>query len=168
MFLLLLLSLGFAQIPGIALGLGAFIFYLGIRVSLGGNSVWIPNFLSQKKLPPYFLTKIIEQTLKLLKLMKRWSHPRYQWTTQKSVTRRINGIMIAIVGLCLTLCPPVPLTGTLASLAIFLIVIGLLNEDGVYIILGYVFSLAYLITTLFLMKHCSLSQIFGWIKNLFY
>lgn len=34
LFLLIFVSLGFAQIPGIAIGLGFFIVYLGIRISM--------------------------------------------------------------------------------------------------------------------------------------
>ncbi|HEV8052124.1 MAG TPA: exopolysaccharide biosynthesis protein [Parachlamydiaceae bacterium] len=164
--LLVFLSLGFAQIPGIAIALGLFIFYLGLRIAIGENFIWMPKFILNKNIKPYFLTKIITQILKLLKFMKRWSRPRYEEATQKKTTRVINGLMIALVGLCLASCPPIPLVSISASLAIFFIAIGLLNNDGIYIVLGYFFSVFYLITVLLLFNYFSFTMIFEWMKDI--
>lgn len=162
---LIFLSLGFAQIPGIAVVLGLFMVYLGIRIAMGRSGVWVPKFLRRRKMSSYFLKKVIRQTLRMLKFVKRWSWPRYQWATQQSTTRVANGCMIAIVGLCLAVSPPIPLTGLLGSAAIFLIGIGLLNEDGVYIVLGYVATLLYLTTVLLLLNYFSITEVFGWVRN---
>ncbi len=166
LLLLVFLSLGFAQIPGIAMVLGLFITYLGIRIAIGGSFIWMPKSLLHKEIPSYFLTKIINQILRRLKFMKRWSRPRYEKLTQGTIARIANGLMIALVGLGLALCPPVPLPGLLASLAIFLIAIGLLNHDGVYIIFGYISALCYLAAVALLLNYFSFKQIVGWIKNL--
>ena len=57
-FLLIVLSLGFAQIPGIAIFFGAFIAYLGIRIAMGRDSIWLPKFLLKKKIPFGFLKQL--------------------------------------------------------------------------------------------------------------
>lgn len=164
--LLMFLSLGFAQIPGIAIVLGLFISYLGVRMAVGRNFIWMPKFLRHKKIASYFLIKVSEQTLQMLKLMKCLSRPRYEWAIQKSTNHVVNGLVIALVGLCLASSPPMPMTGMIASVAIFLIAIGLLNDDGLYIILGYIVALFYLITVLLLLKYFSFTQIFEWIKKI--
>jgi hypothetical protein len=165
--LLMFLSLGFAQIPAIAIFLGVFIAYLGIRIGMGKQFIWVPRFLSRKKIPTSFFNKLLRPILQMLKFMKRWSRPRYEWATQKSSTRLLNGLMIALVGLCLATSPPVPLTGASACIPILLIAIGLLNDDGVYIILGYVAALFYFLLVLLLLNYFSVTQIFEWVKNLF-
>lgn len=162
--LLAFLSLGFTGVPAIGGFIGFFICYLGIRIAMKKRSIWLPNFLRRRKLIPSFLIRTIEQILKVLKFIKHWSHPRYEWATQKSSTRIINGLVISVVGLCLAVCPPIPMTGWIACLAILFISIGLLNDDGIYIILGYIAALFYLITTLLLLNYCSLTQICEWVK----
>lgn len=145
--LLIFLSLGFAQIPGIAIILGLFISYLGIQIALGKNFIWIPKYIRHKMIASFFLIKVINQILKILKFMKRWSQSRYERITKKPSTRVMNGIMIALVGLCLALAPPIPLTGLIASVAVILIAIGLLNNDGVYLVLGYICAICYMVMT---------------------
>jgi len=162
--LLMFLSLGFCQIPGIAMILGLFIAYLGVRISMGKSSIWLPKFVLKKKIPSFFLNKIIRQTLQMLHFIKRWSMPRYAWAA-KNGTRIVNGVAIACVGLCLASSPPIPLTGLLGSLAIFLIGIGLLNLDGLYTALGYTAAFLYFILVLVMIRYVSISQIVGWIQQ---
>ncbi len=166
LLLLIFLSLGFTQFPGISMFFGLFISYLGLRIAAKKSFIWMPKFLRYKKISSYFLIKVIQKVLNLLKFMKRWSKPRYVWATQKIETRVINGLMVTLVGICLAISPPVPLTGLLACAAICLIAIGLLNDDGIYIILGYVFALLYLVMVLFLLNYCSFSQMCGWAKDM--
>ena len=166
LLLLIVLSLGFGQIPGIALLFGIFVSYLGLRIALKKSFVWIPKWLRSKKIPSYFLIKVIQQILGFLKFMKKWSHPRYEWATQGTVARVITGLMIFFVGLSFTICPPLPLTGIVAFIAMFFISIGLLNDDGIYIGIGYFFTIFYFLLALVLLKYCSLSQLIDYMKCL--
>lgn len=165
MFLLILFSLGFAQIPGLAIFFGIFIAYLGIRIVLGNHFICLPKFILKKKIPPFFFG-IIPIFLKLLKFMRHFSCPRYQWATRLKSTRIINGIMIFIVGLSMAISPPVPLTGWIACLAIFFLAIGLLNDDGAYVIFGIGTSIFYLLTVIFMLHFYSVSQMSEWINCL--
>lgn len=99
--------------------------------------------------------------------MKNWSQPRYEEIIQKNSTRIVTGLMIALVGLCLASCPPIPLISLLGSLAIFSIGIGVLNSDGLYIVFGYFFALSYCITVLLLLNYFSFAECFEWIMNFF-
>jgi hypothetical protein len=163
--LLTFLSLGFGQIPGISIFLGLFISYLGLRIAMGRSFVWMPKRLLHMKIPSYFLNKVLRQILHLLKFLKKWSYSRYVWATERSSTRVTNGLMISFVGLSFALSPPVPLAGFIAFIAIFSISIGLLNDDGIYIIVGYICAIFYFALTLFLLKFCSLSQMVDWIHT---
>lgn len=166
LLLLIFLSLGFGQIPGSALILGPVIIYLGVRLSIKKSAIWMPKSFLKKKIPSYFLVKVIKQILRFLKFMKHWSCPRYVWATQHRITRILNGWMIACVGLSLTISPPVPLTGFVAFAAIFLIAIGMLNDDGVYIMLGYICTLAYLVLAFFLLKYMSVTDMIHWVRQI--
>ncbi len=152
----------------VTLILGPVIIYLGLRLSIAKSSIWMPKSFLKKKIPSYFLIKVLKQILRFLKFMRHWSRPRYVWATQHKITRMLNGYMIACVGLSLTISPPIPLTGFLAFAAIFFIAIGIFNDDGVYIILGYICTLAYLVLTFFLLKYMSLSDMIHWVKRIFF
>lgn len=166
LLLLIFLSLGFGQIPGVALFLGPVIIYLGIRVAIGNSFIWLPSSWKKKKLPSYFLTKALRQVLGVLKFMRRWSRPRYQWAIHNKSTRIINGIMIALVGLSFTLCPPIPFTGLLAFFCIFSIAIGILNDDGIYILAGYGWTAIYFTVVVILLKYCSLQRLIAYFFKL--
>ena len=121
----------------------------------------MPKALLNKRISSYFLIKVIKQVLSLFKFIKRWSHPRHVWATRLKTTRVVNGAMIALVGLSLAASPPMPLAGFIAFAAIFCISIGLLNDDGVYVIVGYFFAVLYLISIIVLLKmyHIYLSKL---------
>jgi len=163
--LLMFISLGFLQIPGIGIPLGLFIAYLGARIAMGRRFIWCPKFLLHKKIPSSPLVKVLKRTLSTLNFIKRWSKPRYEWAANMSPL--ITGIVIAVVGICIASSPPIPLTGLLASLAIFLLAIGLLNLDGIYLLLGYIASALYLVQVIILIHYFSISKIVAWVKGLF-
>jgi hypothetical protein len=162
--LLIFLSLCFGQIPGIAIFFGVIVCYLGLRIALGKSFVWVPQYILNKKIPSYALIKATRQILPLLKFMRKWSYPRYAWATHGTSMRVVNGLMISFVGLSFALSPPVPLASFIAFFAIFSISIGLLNDDGIYIMIGHFFAIFYFVLTFLLLKFCSLSQMIDLIK----
>ena len=155
--LLVFLLLGFSQIPGVGIFLGLIISYLGVRIAIAKSFIWMPKKLLHKKIPSYFLIKVIKQLLHFLKLMKRWSWSRYAWLAQDPKMRFTTGLMIALVGLSIAISPPLPLIGLFTFVSIFLLAIGLLNNDGIYIILGYVTTIFYFVVTIFLLKYFFIS-----------
>lgn len=161
--LLIFLSLGFGQIPGSMMVLGPFITYLGFRIAIGRHFVWIPKWMERKKIPAKLLLKNTKLLLKFLKFVKRWSYPRLLWTTQRYSA--LNGIMISVVGISLSIAPPIPFVSWVAFLAILLIGIGLLNDDGYYIIAGYGAAIFYFILTCILLKCCSTTKMISWITG---
>lgn len=163
--LLIFFSLSFGQIPVLAIFLGLVISYLGLRMAINRSSIWMPKALLHKKIPSAPLIKAIKQILHFLKFMKRWSHPCFVEAVHRPSTRVINGLLIALVGISIAISPPVPFSGLIAYVAIFLIAIGFLNDDGIYVIVGDICALLYFITVLFLCKFCSMGQMWEWTKS---
>gem|GEM_PF-2912098 len=165
--LLIFLSLGFGQIPGVAIFLGLFIGYLGLSIAIGKSFIWIPESLRRKKISTRFLRKVIVQILRLLKFMRRWSFPRYVDWVQSRGTRILTGVMIALVGIFFAISPPIPFSSLAAFIAIFSMGIGLLNKDGVYIVFGYVCAFVYFILVVILLKFLSPTQLLESAAKLF-
>lgn len=141
--ILLLLSLPFCQplqIPGLSMPFGLVIAFLGLRMALGKHA-WLPKSILKKTVTSHTLQKITEKTLRLIEKMKRWVHPRLIWMCQGPVMQIVNGLIIALLGIFLALPLPIPLSNMSAAWSIFLIGLGLLEDDGVFVLVGYIISL---------------------------
>jgi hypothetical protein len=87
-----------------------------------------------------------QHALWLIKKMGRWIHPRLSWFIQK----KVNGYVIVALGLFLALPLPIPFSNLLAAWSILWISLGILGEDGLFVILGYVFGLITFLILLFM------------------
>lgn len=160
--LLLLFSLPFSQIFGLAVVFGLIIAYLGISLAFK-LPFWIPKKLADKKIKGKIFKKIIGQVYKFFRKIKSFTHPRMIFLSQNPTMRIINGLLIAIIGISIALSWPIPLSGFISYGAIFFMAIGLLNDDGVLIAISYPLSLLYIAFVILTLKEISLSQIFSFL-----
>ena len=168
LLLLVFVTLGFGLIPGISMFLGITICYLGIRIAIhkNVNVIAMPDAVLNKEIPSFFLVRITRGILDRLRFLERWTKPRNFWIVHPSeTTDKIAGIIISLVGIALALCPPVPFASQVAFLAVFSLAIGLLNDDGLYVMLGYVTAIMYCVMTLVFLKYCRLSQMIEGAKH---
>lgn len=137
--ILIILSLPFCQpvqIPGLSIPFGIAISLIGLRLAFN-KKVWLPKKLLSKNVPPYTLEKITAKTLTLVRKLKRWIHPRLNWACHSLIMEKTNSIMIFILGFVLALPLPIPLSNLTAAWSIFLIEIGMLEDDGLFVLIGY-------------------------------
>lgn len=144
---LILLCLPFCQpiqIPGLSFPFGLAIAFIGLRM-IFGKRLWLPQKLLSKEIPDHVLSKITEKTLKLTRKIKQWVHPRLIWLSNSSAMEKGNGLMIVVLGLLLALPLPIPLSNLTAAWSILFISFGLIENDGLFIIIGYLITLLTLI-----------------------
>lgn len=142
LLLIILLCLPFCQplqIPGLSIPFGLMIAFLGLRQGLG-HRIWLPKKVLHKTISPEVLNKIVAKTLWLTKKMKRWVHPRLKLVCLHPFMHPLNGVIIALLGIFLALPLPIPFSNLVASWAIFFISLGLLEEDGLLVCIGYVIT----------------------------
>lgn len=142
-FLVLLLSLPFCQplqIPGTSIPFGLVIAFLGIRIGFG-HHIWLPQSVLDKKISHRVLKKIIKKSLWLMNKLKKIIHPRLSFLCIHPTLQIINGSLITILGLLLALPLPLPLTNIITAWALIFLSLGLLEDDGLFMLLGYVFFL---------------------------
>ncbi len=143
LLVLILLSLPFCQplqIPGLSIPFGLVIALMGFRMAFGKH-VWLPKSLLSKTVPSATIKKIAEKYLKLMKKMSCLIRPRLEWLYSHKIIHVCNGLLIVILGIILALPLPIPFTNLPAGWAIFLISLGLLEDDGVFILAGYFVTL---------------------------
>jgi hypothetical protein len=136
---LLLLSLPFCQpiqIPGLSTPFGLAIAFIGLRLVFG-KRIWMPKKILSITVSSDTIKKITDKTLNLLRKMKPWIHSRLVWMSNSSFMVKGNGFIISILGILLSLPLPIPLSNLSAAWSICLISIGIIEDDGLFIIIGY-------------------------------
>lgn len=141
--ILIFLSLPFCQplqIPGLSTPFGLVITFIGVRIAFSKH-IWLPKMILLKTVPSQTIQKISQKCLKLLAKIERLIHPRFKWLYRHRIMLMCNGLLIGVLGIFLALPLPIPLTNLSAGWAIFLLSIGLLENDGIFILAGYFIAL---------------------------
>lgn len=99
----------------------------------------LPRRIGNHPLPDGFKSRILGGSVKVLARLERWVKPRRDQWLNRPVARWINCGLISTLALILALpLPPViPFTNSVPAIAIMLICLSMMEEDGVLIWFGY-------------------------------
>jgi len=124
------------QIPGLSTPFGLAIALIGMRIAFG-KKIWLPKKLLSKKISRRTFNKVTDKALWFVRKLKRWIYPRLFWLSSSPVMKVMNGLLICANGLFLALPLPIPFSNLAFAWSTFLIGLGMLENDGILIILGY-------------------------------
>lgn len=129
------------SIPGVSTVFGAVILLIGISVVLN-RAPWLPARLMKRSFSSAKLKHALQKGEVWLMRLEKISHPRMLGLATGAAASRFNGLML-ILGAVLLMFPfgLVPMSNTLPGLAILFLAVGMLQEDGVCILLGYLTNL---------------------------
>jgi len=134
------------SIPGVSTVFGAAILLIGVSRLLG-RSLWLPQSFEQRIVSTDALRAALHRGLKWFHRLERVSRThRLKWLTSDGMIGVLNNCAL-ILGAILLMAPfgLIPLSNTLPALALLLLAIGLLQRDGVCILLGHIANLATII-----------------------
>ena len=133
------------SIPGVStvFGLVAILISLGVTFN---RVPWLPDRLLDRPLDAVKLAGAIERGAERFGRVDRISHPRLQRLTTGRAMNRVAGLGL-LLGSVLLIFPLglVPFSNTLPAWGILLLAAGLLQRDGLLILLGYLFLVATII-----------------------
>jgi hypothetical protein len=138
--ILVLLCMPFCQplqIPGLSLPFGLMISFIGLRIVFG-KRIWLPKKVLEKKISHRSFKKILDKVLSLDHKIKPLIHPRLLWMSHSLFMEKFNGFIVCLLGLFLALPLPIPLSNLTAAWSIFFIGLGMIEDDGIVIALGYI------------------------------
>lgn len=143
---ILLLSLPFCApiaIPGLSIPFGVVITFLGLRI-LFGRKPELPGFILRKQVKYATLERIVNLGLKLCKYMEKIARPRMSFLRTWPGMINLIGLGLASGGvqLLLPLPPLIPLSNTIPAVSVVLLTAGLIERDGVFVLVGYAMNLA--------------------------
>ena len=141
--ILIILSIPFClpiQIPGFSTPFGIAIAFIGLRIAFGKRP-WLPKWLLEKKFSQTNLLQLLKKTKKAVSKVQKAIKPRLSFLATTPSLHRLNGILVCLLALLLALPLPLPLTNLFSAFPILFMGFGLLEEDGVCILISYALSL---------------------------
>jgi hypothetical protein len=131
------------SIPGVSTVFGAAILLIGIS-RLFNCTLWLPKRFQERQLPAEKLRNGLHRGMIWFHRLEHISRPhRLNWITGRGLMAVLNDCAL-ILGAVLLMAPfgLIPFSNTLPAIALLFLAIGLLQRDGVCILLGHLSNLA--------------------------
>lgn len=118
--------------PGTSGILGLPLCYLSAQMMLG-QIPWLPKFIAGRSMRREDLAALVARVLPMLMRVERMLVPRLMALAQPAAVRIAGGVCLA---LSVVLLLPIPFGNMLPALAICLIALGILERDGICLLIG--------------------------------
>ena len=128
--LLMILSLPSAlpiPAPGYSTPFGIVIALIALQLLVGRRRIWLPKRLEAIRIRPKLADRMLGTAAGFLRRIERRIRPRQCWIRSRAGQA---GLSIVIVMMASLMILPIPLTNTFPAMVIFILGIGLSEEDG--------------------------------------
>lgn len=126
------------SIPGFSTVFGVIIFFIGVSHLLN-RSLWLPVRVKSKTVSAEKFRASLNKGIKWFRLLEKISKPqRLSFLIYNKIANKINDLFI-LIGSLLLMLPfgLLPFSNTLPAISILFLSIGILQKDGIIIILGH-------------------------------
>jgi hypothetical protein len=150
------------QIPGSSTFLGLPI----AMVALGITTNRVPRFpqwLMERQITSTQLNPVLKHGARFFAKIEQWVCPRWFALSENTLVKRVTGLLLLLAASLLALPLFIPFSNVLPALAILLLTVGILECDGLVIVIGYVVTLGtalYFVTVTLVAIH-SLHTVIG-------
>ncbi len=128
-------------LPGLSVPIGLVLMLFGIWIAIGKRP-FLPQWFLERHISYPILERILLKAIPLITYMEKLLHPRMHFFTRWRVFQLVNGFAIMINGVALMLPLPIPFTNTIPAIAVALLSAGVMEKDGLFILLGYFVTLS--------------------------
>lgn len=105
------------------------------QMAMGRRSPWLPDGLRKRELPIERFLGVVETARKYAGWLEKLAHERLAWITDQSATRIVGALLLIP---CASILVPLPLTNTVPGIAVALAAVGLIERDGLFVLLGII------------------------------
>jgi hypothetical protein len=113
--------------PGYSTPFGIVIGLIALQMVLGRQTLWIPTGLTKIRVKPAVAKSMLGTASRFLKKIERWIRPRQKWIHSRPGQ---SGLALVILVMASLMMLPIPLTNTFPAMVIFLVGVGLSEDDG--------------------------------------
>jgi len=108
---------------------------LAAQMALGRKEPWLPEKLAARRIPKDGLANTARGGRKWLGWVERIARPRLSFLTGR-VSEQIVGVFF--IAFCLSIMVPLPLTNSTPAIGIAIAAFGLIQRDGLLVIIGVI------------------------------
>jgi hypothetical protein len=119
-------------VPGLSTVVGVLVAWPAVQMMLGHDQAVLPRLVARREVGVERLAKIIRMVVPWLAWLERLFRPR--WPPPFHTTKRLTGFVMLLLGL--SMLSPVPFSHLVPALAIMLLAVAYLEEDGVALLLA--------------------------------
>jgi hypothetical protein len=130
-------AVGLGTIPGLSTVFGLPQIVLALQMTIGMERPWLPNWLLNKSIARKDFDLMITRAMPYLVKIEKVLRPRVPALSSYMAERILGAVF---VGLAVVVSLPIPLGNQPPAVAIALVSLGLIERDGLFIILGLVAS----------------------------
>ncbi|KAF8818490.1 exopolysaccharide biosynthesis protein [Rickettsia endosymbiont of Cardiosporidium cionae] len=132
--------------PGFTTVVGIPLLFLSYQMIIGSKTIKLPGILSKYKIKNSTLITICNKIIPIIKFIERYIKPRMRYPNSP-YCQKISGILCFIASLSIAI--PLPFTNAIPALGVAVISIGLINRDGIAIIIGILITIIGIIVAIF-------------------
>lgn len=132
---------------------------VSVQILFGRTSPWLPERLATRTVTVAGLRNLSSRAEPRLRRIEAVSRPRLTALTRPPLDRIVG---LALVGFSASILVPLPLTNTVPGFAVVVSAMGLLQRDGVLVVLGMALGTAW-IGALLLTGASLVSLVIGWV-----
>jgi hypothetical protein len=129
-------------VPGLSAAVAIPTGIISTQMIRGKGEIHLPDLLLKRSVPRSALAGAIHGVLPLLERAESKAKVRWRWTTTKTA-QRFLGFFILLLAAIIAL--PIPFTNMPCAIAIFIIALGMAEQDGALIALGLLIGLVTLL-----------------------
>jgi hypothetical protein len=142
------------SIPGLSTPFGAVLAFCGVFTAFA-RPIQLPRRLGSKALPKESMLKALGILRRMARRLERFLRPRLPALTSNRSLLRLHGFYVLLMALILAIpFPTVPFIGSnaVAAWPIFLLGLGLIERDGVFVAIAYGWLIPFVLYWIFFYK----------------
>lgn len=121
--------------PGVSTVLGTPLLFFALQMILGFHSPWLPRFVVRRSIRRQSFASVARVAVPWVRRVERLLRPRLGWIA-RGPFERVIGLVCAVLAVVLML--PIPFGNMPPAVAICLLALAVLEEDGVATLAGFV------------------------------
>lgn len=137
--LVILLSLPFLTpipLPGLSTPFGLAICFIALRLALGRRP-WLPESILRRQLPQPLMVRVLKVAGGMLRFLEKLLRPRFSLLFSTPLLPRLHALLMLVAAAILLLPLPIPFSNSFPAWVVLLVAGGLLERDGIAILLAY-------------------------------
>jgi len=120
--------------PGYSTPFGIVVALVALQMMVGRQNLWIPEKLGNVRIQPKLANRMLGAAAKFLKKIERFIRPRQRWIRGRAGQCALASVIVVMA--CLMMLP-IPLTNTLPAMVVFMIGVGLSEDDGLLAVAAF-------------------------------